>query len=127
MTSSMRLASQVGGGLGELVDVDPLGEGAAVGVAHLGGDDTGWVEPWLDGGRISLGLPSADARPRGTGRNGQGHQVAAVAVDWPFVHVTNDYRDQVGMRWDLRGAAAATCNIAGIAYTGSILSLPQPP
>jgi hypothetical protein len=59
MTSSIRLASQVGGDLEELVDVDPLGEGAAVGVAQLGGDDTGWVEPSLDGGRISLGLPSA--------------------------------------------------------------------
>jgi hypothetical protein len=34
--------SQPGGGLGELVDVDALGEGAAVGVAQLGGDDAGW-------------------------------------------------------------------------------------
>jgi hypothetical protein len=28
-------------------------------------------------------------------------------------------RDQVGMGEDLRGAAAATCKIAGVAYTGS--------
>jgi hypothetical protein len=33
--------SQPGRGLGELVDVHPLGEGAAVGVAELGGDDAG--------------------------------------------------------------------------------------
>jgi hypothetical protein len=31
-----------GCGLGELMDVDALGEGAAVGVAQLGGDDAGW-------------------------------------------------------------------------------------
>jgi hypothetical protein len=33
---------QPGCGLGELVDVHPLGERAAVGVAQLGGDDAGW-------------------------------------------------------------------------------------
>jgi hypothetical protein len=32
---------QAGGGLGQLVDVHPLGEGAAVGVAQLRGDDAG--------------------------------------------------------------------------------------
>jgi hypothetical protein len=33
--------SQPGRGLGQLVDVHPLGERAAVGVAQLGGDDAG--------------------------------------------------------------------------------------
>ena len=33
--------SQAGRGLGQLVDVHALGEGAAVGVAQLGGDDAG--------------------------------------------------------------------------------------
>jgi hypothetical protein len=33
--------SQAGRGLGQLVDVHPLGERAAVGVAQLGGDDAG--------------------------------------------------------------------------------------
>src|SRR5512132_1169164 len=33
---------QPGRGLGELVDVDPLGERATVGVTELGGDDAGW-------------------------------------------------------------------------------------
>jgi hypothetical protein len=35
------------------------------------------------------------------------------------MHVTAVVRDQAGMAEDPRGAAAATCKIAGIAYTGS--------
>jgi hypothetical protein len=35
------------------------------------------------------------------------------------VHVTGDYRDQVGTGRDPRGDGGATCKIAGIAYTGS--------
>jgi hypothetical protein len=45
--------------------------------------------------------------------------VTAEAVGKLFVHVAGGNRDQEGMRGDLRGAAAATCKIAGIAYTGS--------
>jgi hypothetical protein len=35
-------AGDSGGGLWELVDVDPLGERAPVGVAKLRGNDAGW-------------------------------------------------------------------------------------
>ena len=55
------------------------------------------------------------ARRAGTG----GDAGTAEAVDRPFVHVTGDYRDQVGTGRDPRGDAGATCKIAGIAYTGS--------
>jgi hypothetical protein len=40
-------------------------------------------------------------------------------LDGSFVHVTGDDWDQVGMGVDPRGAGAATCKIAGIAFTGS--------
>jgi len=53
-------------------------------------------------------LRSPDAKPRGTGRNGQGRQVTAEAVDQPFAHVTSDDRDRVGMG-KLRGDGGATC------------------
>ena len=64
-------------------------------------------------------FPPPDAGPRGTGRNGRGRRVTAEAVGRPFVHVTSDDRDQVGMGRDPRGDGGATCKIAGIAYTGS--------
>jgi hypothetical protein len=64
-------------------------------------------------------FPPPDARSRGTGRNRRGRQVTAEAVDSPFVHVTSDDRDQVGMGRDQWGDGGATCKIAGIAYTGS--------
>jgi hypothetical protein len=74
-------------------------------------------------GQISARLPSdfppPDAGTRGSGRYGQGRGVTAEAAGRPFVHVTSDDRDQVGMGRDSRGACAATCKIAGIAYTGS--------
>jgi hypothetical protein len=65
---------------------------------------------------ISLRLPSAR---RWAARNGQGHRVTAEAVGRPFLQVTGDDRDQVGMGRDPRGDGGATCKIAGIAYTGS--------
>jgi len=64
-------------------------------------------------------FPPPDARPRGTGQNRQGRRVTADAVDRPFVQVTSDYRDQVGMRRDPRGDGGATCKIVGDAFTGS--------
>jgi hypothetical protein len=45
--------------------------------------------------------------------------VTAEAVDRLFVHVAAIIRDQAGMAGDPPGDAAATCKIAGIAYTGS--------
>jgi hypothetical protein len=50
---------------------------------------------------------------------GRGRRVTAEADARPFAHVTAHDRDQTGMVGDVRGAAAATCKIAGIAYTGS--------
>jgi hypothetical protein len=63
-------------------------------------------------------FPPPDAGPRGTGRNGQGRRVTAEAVGRPFMHVTSDDRDLVGMAGDPPGDSGA-CKIAGIAYTGS--------
>jgi hypothetical protein len=60
-----------------------------------------------------------DAEPHGTGGNRRGPQVTAEAVGKLFVHVVGGNRDHEAMRGDRRGAAAATCKIAGIAYTGS--------
>ena len=78
------------------------------------------AEPWSDGGQeFPSYFPPPDARPRGTGRYGQGRQVTAEAVGRPFVHVTSDDRGQVGMGRALQGGGGATCKIAGIAYTGS--------
>jgi hypothetical protein len=71
----------------------------------------------LEGFRSTFAPP--DAEPHGTGRNGQGHPGTAEAVERPFAHVMGDGRGQVGMRGDSRGDGAATCKIAGIAYTGS--------
>jgi hypothetical protein len=68
---------------------------------------------------ISLRLPPSDAKPRGTGRSGQGRRVTAEAVSRPFAHVTGDERDQAGMGRDPRGDGGATCKTAGYAYTGS--------
>ena len=69
------------------------------------------------------GFPSAfpppDALPRGTGRNGRGRHVTAEAADTLFIQLTSDDRAQVGMGGDPRGAVAATCKIAGNAFTGS--------
>ena len=45
--------------------------------------------------------------------------MTAEAVDKPFVHVTSDDWEQVGMGRDPWGDGGATCKIAGIAYTGS--------
>jgi hypothetical protein len=45
--------------------------------------------------------------------------VTAEAVGKLFAHVAGSNRDDEGMGGDRRGAAAATCKIAGIAYTGS--------
>ena len=64
-------------------------------------------------------FPPPDARPRRTGRNRRGRKVTAEAVDKPFVHVTRDYWEQVGIGRDSRGDGDPTCKIAGIAYTGS--------
>jgi hypothetical protein len=60
-----------------------------------------------------------DTGPPGTGGNRQGRRAAADAIHSPFVLVTGGGRNQPGMGRDLRGATAATCKIAGIAYTGS--------
>jgi hypothetical protein len=60
-----------------------------------------------------------DAEPHGTGWNRRGPQVTAEAVGKLFVHVAGGNRDHEGTGGDPRGAAAATCKIAGIAYTGS--------
>jgi hypothetical protein len=70
-----------------------------------------------DGLRSTFAPP--DAGPSGTGRNGWGRDVTAKAIPASLVLVTGDDRVQAGMGEDLRGAAAATCKIAGIAYTGS--------
>ncbi len=59
-------------------------------------------------------FPPPDAKPRGTGRNGRGRRVTADAVGWPFVHVTSDDRDRVGMGRDRWGAEFAVCKIAGL-------------
>ena len=64
-------------------------------------------------------FPPPDARPRGTGRTGRGHQVTAEVVERPFAHVTSDGQYQVGMEGDSWEDGAPTCKIAGIAYTGS--------
>jgi hypothetical protein len=45
--------------------------------------------------------------------------VTAEAVGKLFAHVVGGNRDDEGMGGDRRGAAAATCKIAGIAYTAS--------
>jgi hypothetical protein len=68
---------------------------------------------------ISLRLPSARrwaARDRAerAGTPGDGRSCRQL-----FMQVTAVVRDQAGMAGDLRGAGAATCKIAGIAYTGS--------
>jgi len=52
--------------------------------------------------------------------------VTAEAVGGPFVQVTVDERDQVGMGRDPRGDGGATCKIASIVYEGS-LNLALPP
>ena len=74
-------------------------------------------------GQTAAGLPSTfpppDTGPHGTGGNRRRRQVTVEAVGRPFVHVTSDYRDHVGMWRDPRGDGGATCKIAGIAYTGS--------
>jgi hypothetical protein len=74
-------------------------------------------------GQMAAGIPSdfppPDARPLGTGRNGRGPRVTAEAAGRSFVHVTSDVREQVGMGGDPAVTGAATCKIAGIAYTGS--------
>ena len=73
-------------------------------------------------GRTAAGFrstfPPPDAGPRGTGRNGRGRTGTAQAVVRPFVHVTADNQERIGMGRDLRGAKLAACKIAGIAYIG---------
>jgi len=64
-------------------------------------------------------FPPPDARSRGTGGNGRGRRVTAEAAGTPFVHVTDDDRDQIGTGRDQRENDGAVCKIAGIAYTGS--------
>jgi hypothetical protein len=61
-------------------------------------------------------FPPPDARPRGTGRYGRGRLVTAGDVGGLFVLVTTNGRVLVGTGGDPRGAAGATCKIAGIAY-----------
>jgi hypothetical protein len=81
--------------------------------------DLGPVPPWPEPKGFRSTFAPPDARPRGTGRNGRGRRVTAEAVDRLFMHVTTVVRDQAGRAGDPRGAGAATCKIAGIAYTGS--------
>jgi hypothetical protein len=73
--------------------------------------------------QMAAGIPSdfppPDVGPHRIGRYGQGRRGTAEAVGRPFVHVTSDDRDRVGMGRDSRGDGGATCKIAGIAYTGS--------
>jgi hypothetical protein len=73
--------------------------------------------------RTPAGLPSTfpppDARPRGTGRNGQGRPVTARAAARPFAHVTSDDRNPLGTGGDHCGDGGAVCKTAGFAYTGS--------
>src|SRR5215218_3715976 len=81
--------------------------------------DLGPVSALTRGQGISLRLPSARrwaARDRAerAGTPGDGRSCRQV-----FMHVTAVVRDQAGMAGDSRGDAAATCKIAGIAYTGS--------
>jgi hypothetical protein len=64
-------------------------------------------------------FPPPDAGPCGMGRSGWGRAVSAEAVNRSFAHVRNNDRGQVGTRRDPRGDGAATCKIAGIAFTGS--------
>jgi hypothetical protein len=64
-------------------------------------------------------FPPADAGPRGAGRYGWGRRGTAGAIHGPFAHVISDGWQQVGMERDSPGDGAATCKIAGIAYTGS--------
>jgi hypothetical protein len=45
--------------------------------------------------------------------------VTAEAAGRSFVHVTSAVREQVGMEEDPRVTRAATCKIAGNAFTGS--------
>jgi hypothetical protein len=54
------------------------------------------------------GFPPPGAGPRGTRRNGQGRRVTTEALYGPFVHVTSDNRDQVGMAGNPRGDGAPT-------------------
>ena len=49
----------------------------------------------------------------------------AEAVGRPFVHVTSEYRDHVGMWRDQWGDGGATCKIAGMPSQVRILSLPH--
>ena len=88
-----------------------------------GAPPTRWIwgrsRPWPEPKGFRSTFAPPDARPRGTGRNGRGRRVTAEAVDRLFVHVAAIIRDQAGMAGDPPGDAAATCKIAGIAYTGS--------
>jgi hypothetical protein len=68
---------------------------------------------------ISLRLPSARrwaARDRAERAGTPGDDRSCRQL---FMHVMAVVRDQAGMAGDSRGAGAATCKIAGIAYTGS--------
>jgi hypothetical protein len=67
-----------------------------------------------DGGGFPSTFPPPDAGPRGTGRNGRGRTGTAEAVGRPFVHVTADNQERIGMGRDLRGAELAACKIAGL-------------
>jgi hypothetical protein len=87
-----------------------------------GGKATSLAIDDTDGGHaagISLLLSSArrsaardGAKQAGIPSNGRSFRQA-------FVHATRDCWDQMGMRRGPRGDGAATCKIAGIAYTGS--------
>jgi hypothetical protein len=71
------------------------------------------------GGRIPSDFPPPDARPHGTAWSGEGRPGTAEAVDRPFAHVSAIVGTKRGCKGTRRGDGAATCKIAGIAYTGS--------
>jgi hypothetical protein len=77
-------------------------------------------DPGADGARIRSTFAPPDAQPRGTRRNRKGRRVTGKTVGRPFAHVMANDRDQAGTRRELRGAAGATCKIAGIAYDGPL-------
>ena len=80
--------------------------GTAVKLMSAGRKWGGTLVGWRPG--FPSDFPQPDAKLRGTGRNGQGRQVTAEAVDRPFAHVTGDDRGQMGMERDPQGDGGAT-------------------
>ena len=69
--------------------------------------------------RISLHFPSARRWAARDGTQRAGRQGTVEAVDGPFMHVTSDHWDQVGMGRDPQGDNGATVKSSANAYPGS--------